>query len=266
MYVLRKAESLFLRTVQTTTQLRVAILEGCPGTGKTSFTKYLAENLNASYLYYLCHNWTGEEDLFEKVNVGRVVVGCSKTDEAYDLGILSQTALLSQKGRVVLCLDEIDKSPQKAESLLLDFLQNGRVVLPNSSIQGELSNMIVCMTTNNVRPLMEATMRRGFRLRMDFLPPNVEADLLRKAGGLDMGTNRFIVRMLNTIREKGETAPSLQEGICLAKDLKHAENVEEVELLIKGWLCKEPEDYSCLVQEYSKPHTILWGEFKKGKK
>ena len=265
-YHLRAAESLALRAMNRKKGLKTLILEGAPGTGKTYFSECLATEWQAQYFYYLCHHWTGDEEMFVGVHVGRVAAGVEKPEDAYEYGVLAKAAIASQSGKVVVCLDELDKAPQRAESLLLDFLQNGRVYMPDGSkIQGNLENMTVIITTNAVRPLMEATMRRGFRIKMEFLPPNVEADIIRKATGAKMGAIRVVVRMLGVIRTNGATAPSLQEGRNLVEDLSACENSSDVEILIRGWLVKEDEDWDALVSEFGgQPHSILWGEFKRG--
>ena len=264
-YHLRAAESLALRAMNYKKGLKSLILEGAPGTGKTYFSECLAVEWQAQYLYYLCHHWTSEEEVFVGVHVGRVAAGVEKAEDAYEYGILAKAAIASQSGKVVVCLDELDKAPQRAESLLLDFLQNGRVYMPDGSkLQGNLENITVIITTNTVRPLMEATMRRCFRIKMEFLPPNIEADIIRKATGAKMGAIRVVVRMLGVVRANGATAPSLQEGRNLVEDLVVCQNPSDVEILIRGWLVKELEDWDAIATEFgSQPHSILWGEFKR---
>lgn len=264
-YHLRPAEAIALRAIAQRKGLSTLILEGAPGTGKTYFAECLAKEQGAEYLYYLCHHWTGDEEMFAGVHVGRVAAGVEKPEDAYEYGVLAKAAIASLKGKVVICLDELDKAPQRAESLLLDFLQHGRVYLPDGSkLQGNLENMVVIITTNAVRPLMEATLRRGFRIKMEFLPPNIEADIIRKATGAKMGAIRVVVRMMNIIRANGATAPSLQEGKNLIADLAIAQSAEEVKILIHGWLVKEPEDWEALTAEMGQnPQSILWGEFKR---
>lgn len=261
-YHLRPAEALALRALEQRKGLKVLILEGPPGTGKTYFAESLAQQQGSNYFYYLCHHWTGDEEMFIGVNVGRVAAGVENPEDAYEWGILAKAAIASKDGSVVVCLDELDKAPQRAESLLLDFLQHGRVYLPDGQkIQGNLANLTVVITTNALRPLMEATMRRGFRIKMDFLPPNVEADLIRKATGGKMGVIRCVVRMMGMIRENGATAPSLQEGRQLVEDLKVCESAADVEILIRGWLCKEPEDWDAITKDMgANPQNVLWGE------
>jgi hypothetical protein len=114
-----------------------------------------------------------------------------------------------------------------------------------------------------MRPLMEATLRRGFRVSMEFLPAHVEADILRKKTGAGMGAIRVVVRMATIIRAKGATSVSLQEMHNLLQDLEVAKSAKDAELLIQGWLCKEPEDQGALVAEFKNPATVLWGEWKR---
>lgn len=264
-YHLRPGESLALRAMQTRRGLKTVILGGPPGTGKTFFAEALAEETGASYLYYLCHHWSSDEELFIGVHVGRVACGVEKPQDAYEYGVLAKAAIRSRESAVVLCLDELDKAPQRVESLLLDFLQHGRVYMPNGSkIVGDLNNLTVVITTNNCRPLQEATLRRGFRVQMGFLPSNVEADIIRKSTGGKMGAIRVICRMANIIRREEASFPSLQEMQHLTEDLAVASTAEDVRLLIQGWLCKEPEDWESLTREMgTSPESILWGEFKR---
>ncbi len=265
-YHLRPAEQVALRRLSRSGSLRVAILEGPPGTGKTYFAEWLAREISAEYLYYQCHNWTTDEDLFVGVHVGRVAAGVERPEDAYEMGILARAAQASHRGQTLVCLDELDKAPQRAEALLLDFLQHGRVFGPARECwQAEMKNLVVIITTNGVRPLMEPTLRRGFRISMDFLPPNVEADHLRKAAGLPMGANRVIVRMAGIIRATGATKPSLQEMSRLAEDLRDgvAQSAAEVEILLRGWLCKEAADWEALTKECGSPHAVLWGELRR---
>jgi len=243
------------------------ILEGAPGTGKTAFSSYVSQHLSAAYVYYQAHSWTTDEELLRGLNIPKIVIGATEETEVTSPGVLWQVLELSKRGRVVLCLDELDKAPEKSEVLLLDFLQNFRIKTHDGQeVIGIKDNIIVFITSNNVRPLMEATYRRGFRIKMEFLPPNVEADIIRKKSGQPKGVIRFIVRMMNAIRQNGCTSPSLQEGINLALSLKAAKSVNDVGLLINGWLVKEEEEDTLALKELGSCDSILWGEVNREKK
>lgn len=243
---------------------KVLILSGPPGTGKTAFGEYLAESLAAEVVYFLCHHWVTEEELFLGIDVGRVAAGVERPEDAYRPGALLRAIEASQRGPVVLILDEIDKAPERAEALLLDFLQTGRVHGPRGEVwQSDLSRLFVVITTNGLRPLMEATQRRGFRVEMQFLPPAVEADILRKDTGAKTGVIRAVVRMAGIVRAHGDSSPSLQEMRNLLDSLRYAADAADVANLITGWLVKEPADAEALKREFGNPAAALWGEMRR---
>jgi hypothetical protein len=75
---------------------------------------------------------------------------------------------------------------------------------------------------------------------------------------------RLIVQMMAAIRQNGQSSPSLQEGVRLAESLPLAHSSEEVELLLRGWLCKSDADWSALVEMCGdQPASVLFGEAKR---
>jgi MoxR-like ATPase len=268
-YKPRKEDLLILRALMSQNRgMRALILFGPPGVGKTALAHAVASALNAEEIYFLAHHWVSEEDLFVKLDPARVagLAGgiYSEIEESYRPGVLLRAALSSQEKPTVLVLDEWDKAPERCDALLLEFLQEGKVYGPFGECWEALSeNLLVFITSNEMRDLSEPLLRRCLRYRMGFLPPDVEADLIRKESGVPPTVARLIVGFMNIIRKSGATAPSLQEGVRLAQTLKVAESAFDVKLLIEGWLCKTLEDWEALEKEVPQPHTVLWGEMKK---
>jgi MoxR-like ATPase len=229
--------------------VRHSVLTGAPGTGKTALTAWYAERRGATYLYFLCHPWMTEEDLFNVLDVAALAAGIEDKQEGWQPGILRQAAQASQQGMVVLCFDEIDKVSSKVEVLLLDFLQNGRVPLPDHSLlQAQQKNMIVFLTSNATRPLSDALLRRVYRFRMDFLPASVELGLLRQATGAPMSLIKAVNRLTNILRaDESASKPSLAEQTLLLQCLLAAPSSREsVRDDVIATLCKSDEDVRLL--------------------
>ena len=265
-YHMRRPEELALKALlnRPGNGVRALLLEGAPGTGKTFLAECLAQATEAAYCYMLCHNWLSDEELFIGVDVGAVAVGVERREDAYRPGLLLRAVEASKRGNVVVCIDELDKAPQRAESLLLDFLQSARVHGPRGEVwQGTPENIIIVLTSNAVRTMMEATLRRCFRLTMTFLPENVERDLLRKWTGAPTSAIRVVVQFANVIRTDGATAPSIQEMKHLLLDMRHAESAADAEILLRASLVKENEDWQALVKAAKHPAAALWGEWQR---
>jgi MoxR-like ATPase len=268
-YKPRREDLVILRALMSQNRgMRALILFGAPGVGKTALAHAVASALNAEEIYFLAHHWVSEEDLFVKLDPARVagLAGgiYSEIEESYRPGVLLRAALSSREKMTVLVLDEWDKAPERCDALLLEFLQEGKVYGPFGECWEALpENLLVFITSNEMRDLSEPLLRRCLRYRMGYLPPEVEADLIRKQSGVPITIARLIVSFMNVIRTKGVTTPSLQEGVRFAQSLKIAESALDVKLLIEGWLCKTPEDWAALEGEIPQPHTVLWGEWKR---
>lgn len=247
--------------------IAAALITGAPGVGKTSFAQALAESWGAQSMYMLAHHWVSDEDLFTRVDPARVAALAGGHDiqmqDAYQPGALLRAARASESGRVVLTLDEWDKAPQRADALLLDFLQTGIVRGPfGESWQARQNNLIVVITSNGLREISEPLLRRCYRYRMEYLAPNVESDVIRKSTGAPPGVCRAIVDALGKIRAAGESSPSLSEAVALARDLRLASSVAECAVLCVARLAKTQSE-EAIVKSLA---TIIWGEWRRAQR
>jgi len=269
-YRTRREDEIILRALaHQNGGMRALCVFGPPGVGKTALAHAVAEAWGAEEIYFLAHHWVSEEDLFVKLDPARVagLAGgvYQEMEEAYRPGVLLRAALSSKERPTVLILDEWDKAPERCDALLLEFLQEGKVYGPFGECwEASPERLIVFITSNELRDLSEPLLRRVLRYRMGFLPPEVEADLIRKQSGVSVAVARLIVAFMTAIRNKGASSPSLQEGIRLAQSLNIAESAQDLRVLLEGWLCKMPEDYEVLRQEFKAPEAVLWGEIKRG--
>jgi MoxR-like ATPase len=271
-YHLRPSDALFLRVLSQPRRngVRAGLISGASGVGKTALGRHFADQLGGTLEYYLCHHWTSEEDLFVRVDPARVAaiaggVEGVRLGDAYRPGVLLRAVLSSHDKPTVVLIDELDKAPERVDALLLEFLQTGRVYGHFGEVwEANLDQLFVIITNNGVRPISEPLLRRVFRYQMPFLPPTVEADIIRKQTGAAVGVCRLIVRMMTAIRQNGDSSPSLQEGVRLAESLRLAQSAEDVDLLLDGWLCKTNRDWEALVSLTNDPGAVLWGEVKRG--
>lgn len=259
-YYLRRAEHLaLLDLMMRTKDVGNVMLSGPPGVGKTFLAEKYAEATGAEFEYYLCHKWTTDQELLVGVNIAEAVGG-KDPDKVYLPGVLMRAALVSQHKQVVVCVDEIDKSTESAESLLLDFLQYGRVHMPDGSVvQGVPGNITVFITSNNLRPVLEPTARRCYRVEMTYLPADIERDLIRKATGAPLGLIDEVIRIATVVRTNGATSVSLQEMRQLTEAIyRIAETEEDIKLMIRARIIKSKGDETALASSLeTRAKTLL---------
>jgi hypothetical protein len=265
-YHARRRESLAARWLATVCEkaLRAVMLVGAPGTGKTYFAECFARGRGAEHMFVPCHPWLTAEEMQQGVDIGKVAVGVQHADDAYLDGQLLKAVKASKTHEVVLVLDEVEKAGSRFYPLVLDFLQNGRVPDARHKLhQGNLRNLFVVLTANEESEIPEAVKRRCFRVTMEFLPENVETDVLRKSTGATGGACRLIVQMANAVRTSGESKPSLQElrHLLQARDL--VTDVIDADALIDAFLVKDEKDRAAINKAVPKSGAALLGEFKR---
>ena len=269
-YTPRPADHLVARllTERTDDGVRACIITGAPGVGKTSFARALAEGMGGRLIEYYAHHWSNDEDLFVAVDPARVAAIAGGHDmplaKTYRRGALLRATLLSRRMPVVLLLDEWDKAPEYCDALLLEFLQSGTVHGRHGERwRANTRQLAVVITSNGLRELIEPLQRRCFRYEMPYLSPEIESDVLRKTTGAPVGAIRLVVKTMNLIRANGRSSPSLQEGMMLLRGMALANGVDEVRLLVRGYLVKDSQDEGAL-KSLGDVAVSLWGEWKRG--
>ena len=147
-----------IRAALNTRPVAGAFLFGPIGTGKTFLPEVLARVLNAVFYFYQCFPGTREDDLMVKLLPSENTVSGIATFN----GVLVEAIEASRHNgrRVILLLDEWDKTRPSADSFLLDFLQSGRIRFAGRTYEADLSRLIVFLTSNAERDISEPLLRR----------------------------------------------------------------------------------------------------------
>ena len=82
---------------------------------------------------------------------------------------------ISAEEPVVLLIDEIDKTDQEFEAMLLEVLSDFQISIPELGVVEATTQPLVLLTSNNTRELTEALKRRCLYLWLDY--PDAEREL-----------------------------------------------------------------------------------------
>ena len=122
---------------------------------------------------------------------------------------------------VVLLIDEIDKTDQEFEAMLLELLSDFQVSIPELGVIEARSRPFVLLTSNNSRELTEALKRRCLYLWLDY--PDVERELeIVRLHAPDLGDTlaRRMIEVVHMVRALDlKKPPSIAESIDWARAL-----------------------------------------------
>lgn len=243
------------------------LIEGPPGTGKSAWAAAIASVINAVFVIYQCHAWTDADELFMGINVQAAVAGDSEA--VRQEGVLARVARLSGTGKVVLLLDELDKAQERAEALLLDWMESGRVpIRPGVHIQTMLNNVITVITSNGQRQHSEAIYRRGARVVMGPLPVQHQIALIQSRTGLPKGMITVLWKVARAVAEaEGNTALSIQEGCRLVDAVfSFAENQQDVAILLSQWAARSGKGREAIQTTIQNDISAAWAEVGRARK
>ena len=128
---------------------------------------------------------------------------------------------ISSDEPVVLLIDEIDKTDQEFEAMLLEVLSDFQISIPELGVIEARTRPIVVLTSNNSRELTEALKRRCLYLWLDYPSVERELEIVRlHTPELDEGLAKRLVEIVHMIRQLDlKKPPSIAESIDWARTL-----------------------------------------------
>jgi MoxR-like ATPase len=210
------------------------LVEGPAGVGKTELSKALSRSTERRLIRLQCYEGLDEAKALYEWNYRKQLLRIQT--EAQEAGweevkedIFGEEFLLprplltaiSTDEPVVLLIDEIDKTDQEFEAMLLEILSDFQVSVPELGVVRAKTHPLVVLTSNNSRELTEALKRRCLYLWLDY--PDVERELEivhLHAPDLDERIARKLVEVVHMVRALDmKKPPSIAESIDWARAL-----------------------------------------------
>ena len=121
----------------------------------------------------------------------------------------------------MLLIDEIDKTDQEFEAMLLELLSDFQISIPELGRIEARTQPVVLLTSNNTRELTEALKRRCLYLWLDYPELEHELEIVRlHSPELDEQVARKLVEIVHQVRELDlKKPPSIAESIDWARAL-----------------------------------------------
>ena len=208
------------------------LVEGPAGVGKTELAKALSRYAQRPLVRLQCYEGLDEAKALYEWNYRKQLLriqteaaGTAWQDVQED--IFSEDFLMARPlltaisvdEPVVLLIDEIDKTDQEFEAMLLEVLSDFQISIPELGVVEATTQPLVLLTSNNTRELTEALKRRCLYLWLDYPDAERELEIVRlHVPDLPETITRRLIEIVHMIRKLDlKKPPSIAESIDWAR-------------------------------------------------
>ncbi len=169
-------------------------LEGEPGVGKTEIASVMARVLDTELIRLQCYEGLDANHALYEWNYPRQILAIKLGEECgTDRGLLGKTIfteeflikrplleaiLSSRQAQPVLLIDEIDRSDEEFEALLLEVLSDFQISIPEIGTLKAVRRPLVILTSNRTRDIHDALKRRCLYHWIDYPTPEKEREIV----------------------------------------------------------------------------------------
>jgi MoxR-like ATPase len=210
------------------------LVEGPAGVGKTELAKALSRASGRELVRLQCYEgldeakamyeWNYRKQLL-RIQAGGAQGGWEDVqDDIFSADFLLERPLMqaiASPEPVVLLIDEIDKTDQEFEAMLLELLSDFQITIPELGQISATTMPIVVLTSNDSRELTEALKRRCLYLWLDYPSIEREMEIVRlHAPEISETLARKLVEVIGMVRSLDlKKPPSIAESIDWARAL-----------------------------------------------
>ncbi len=213
------------------------LVEGPAGVGKTELAKAISRASGRELIRLQCYEGLDEAKALYEWNYRKQLLRIqAETQQEAASGweatrgdIFGEEFLLTRPllaaiasaEPVVLLIDEIDKTDQEFEAMLLEVLSDFQISIPELGVIEARTHPVVVLTSNNSRELTEALKRRCLYLWLDYPEVEREVEIVRlHAPELDETLARRMVEVIHMVRDLDlKKPPSIAESVDWARAL-----------------------------------------------
>lgn len=252
------------------------LITGAPGVGKTELGRVLAGIFKTRLLRLQCYEGLDEARALYEWNYHRQLLSIQMMkegvqEELQEENIFSRDYLLARPllsalvslEKVVLLIDEIDKTDEEFEAFLLEFLSDFQVSIPEMGTISATTIPVVLLTSNQRRDLSLGLKRRCIFLPIHLPDKEKEMEIIRtRLPGIPQQLAWKMVHFLHHLRqemnlkENPSTAEALDWGRALLglqrNDLQPKDLAKTLNVFLKN-----TEDLQA-VQELLKKEELLF--------
>ena len=224
------------------------LIEGPAGTGKTYLAKTLSKMFKTQLIRLQCHEGIDEDKALYEWNYKKQLLSIQIEKDSKNLFteefLIERPILQSLRSdkKSIFLVDEIDRSDEEFEALLLEVLAENQVSIPElGTITSKNDNLIV-LTSNATRELSEALRRRCLYFYLDYPSVDIETKvILNNVENINEEKAKKFSIFSNFVRSLGlNKPPSLIESVEWVK-YNHLNDEESLNSNI-GILIKDIED------------------------